>query len=1286
MDLTNISEFDSSFNPTFPSFIKHIDVEKVIHEAETKYRKIREQLPRGPTYSMKSEIKRLRSLQNLDPLSSWSPKELASAGFFYTGLENSNQCFCCGLVLCRQGLSYTPIERHRYFNPECEFVKGGDCGNISKYEIHPRPMKIDQSTDQRMKQDDQRESMKDEQSRLQSFSHWPAYAVLQPTVLAEAGFFFTGIRDLVQCFSCMGCLAVWEEEDDPWKEHAKWFPECEYLNSRNSENKLECKAKGSIPNTSNKHSSLLEKVEILKKQLIEKYTNTSFYTESPFQDSISIDLKACFADISICLKDTRNRPVRQLLLPDILPDLTDITMIEGEAGSGKTALLKKIAILWASGKCPLLDRFSLVFYITLSNSEKQHGLGDIVCQQLIDSVDCISEDCMEAILKNLKDKALFLLDDYGMVETIPTAIEDLILRNPWNGVSLAITVSTDKSWKIRQYARNILNIQRFPLYSTLYLVKNILSHDNEYLKEFVMKLEFSKNLTTILKTPLMILAHCSAKNESHEYSTFDDVNLFKTYLKYSLLKYPAEKENAMKQISLCGELALKGLFQSQFQFSENDLKAAGLDIDKAIQFGLLNKFTAQRLQSVYCFFDPSFLEFLAGKRLSELLESDIPEDQDKGLHYLHQVNTFLKLFGRYSYFMKYACRISTKTIVKIMSYLLSLYDNPGALDCHLEKTEHLKQHPELELEEEGFIIIIRKQMNIDISTFCMHKLLTFTIEAAIESQCLSDCAPIFMQFLTGRTLTLRVPESPIFKTSESILTFLEKFPESLTVLQSFIFELSISSKKYKQLDVLDVSTLKDSCTFYGVPTVENEYSSAYLSLSNRVQKTDENISTINNFFSLFPTNIEISDSVISPFLALRGKKVPKFRLMANDINSTNMAPDEIQKLAILLSTSDNIELSLNNCKDFVQHIFPAIKGFLGSFKQLALDNTHLTAEEQDQILEMSSLESLWIVNNNSLYYPESLISGIHRYFNLTRVYLCMPGNPEVLDHLPDEFRRLDRIQSIGFFAGDNCEVESVTRFVQFFKNFQDLNILLLRLGNMDCAVLMDSLASCKKLQYLTLCKSSLKERDMASLVAGLKHFSSLTSLNLNELKTIEKQTGETLALSLGSLIHLDRLWLPQGPGVAAAANLIIEQFHNLPKLSFLSMVDILDDESIALLADTAAKGYLIRLQSLELPANANITESGWTSFFERAGNMPVLSHLEMGRLYTQQIKCHATTVTAFVRFVSRLPSLVKIHMLGWLLDQDDLNMFNAMKENHPQAKSLHIFWQWLLPFSPNIEN
>lgn len=33
----------------------------------------------------------------------------------------------------------------------------------------------------------------------------------------------------MRCFHCSGGLRSWQHEDDPWEEHAKWFPKCPFL-------------------------------------------------------------------------------------------------------------------------------------------------------------------------------------------------------------------------------------------------------------------------------------------------------------------------------------------------------------------------------------------------------------------------------------------------------------------------------------------------------------------------------------------------------------------------------------------------------------------------------------------------------------------------------------------------------------------------------------------------------------------------------------------------------------------------------------------------------------------------------------------------------------------------------------------------------------------------------------------------------------------------------------------------------------------------------------------------
>ncbi|XP_067860559.1 baculoviral IAP repeat-containing protein 7-like, partial [Heptranchias perlo] len=89
-----------------------------------------------------------------------------------------------------------------------------------------------------------------EETRLSTFENWPAYITVQPPYLAQAGFFYTGHRDNVKCFHCDGGLRNWELGDDPWMEHAKWFPRCEYL--------LQVKGRDYVNRIQELHSDILE--------------------------------------------------------------------------------------------------------------------------------------------------------------------------------------------------------------------------------------------------------------------------------------------------------------------------------------------------------------------------------------------------------------------------------------------------------------------------------------------------------------------------------------------------------------------------------------------------------------------------------------------------------------------------------------------------------------------------------------------------------------------------------------------------------------------------------------------------------------------------------------------------------------------------------------------------------------------------------------------------------------------------------------------------------------------
>ncbi|XP_021348804.1 baculoviral IAP repeat-containing protein 7-like [Mizuhopecten yessoensis] len=66
-------------------------------------------------------------------------------------------------------------------------------------------------------------------TRLTSYSHWPQHLKQRPEDLAKAGLFYEGTNDYVRCFHCAGGLREWDPEDDPFYEHARWFPFCPFM-------------------------------------------------------------------------------------------------------------------------------------------------------------------------------------------------------------------------------------------------------------------------------------------------------------------------------------------------------------------------------------------------------------------------------------------------------------------------------------------------------------------------------------------------------------------------------------------------------------------------------------------------------------------------------------------------------------------------------------------------------------------------------------------------------------------------------------------------------------------------------------------------------------------------------------------------------------------------------------------------------------------------------------------------------------------------------------------------
>ncbi|NXS92879.1 XIAP ligase, partial [Jacana jacana] len=170
------------------------------------------------TPAMCSEETRLKSFHNWPLNSQLTPNELANAGFYYTGVGDQVACFCCGGKLKHWEPSDRAWSEHKRHFPKCFFVLGRDVGNIPSESV---PTDVGRSGLNNA-QHPRNPSMAEYGRRLQTFVTW--IHPVDKEQLAEAGFYSVGNGDHVVCFHCGGGLQEWKENEDPWDQHAKWFP------------------------------------------------------------------------------------------------------------------------------------------------------------------------------------------------------------------------------------------------------------------------------------------------------------------------------------------------------------------------------------------------------------------------------------------------------------------------------------------------------------------------------------------------------------------------------------------------------------------------------------------------------------------------------------------------------------------------------------------------------------------------------------------------------------------------------------------------------------------------------------------------------------------------------------------------------------------------------------------------------------------------------------------------------------------------------------------------------
>ncbi|GFX47662.1 e3 ubiquitin-protein ligase XIAP [Trichonephila clavipes] len=185
------------------------------------------------------EEERIKSFKSWKVHYPVDPNRLAKAGFYYIGNEDEVVCFSCHGHIKNWNFGDVVFKKHSELFPNCDFVNNRSSNvpiiqfnkpqtNLKNRReiIHTQSTALSQIVNAL-----DYAKMKLMEERIKTFAaNWPLPG-MDVKKMAEAGFFYLGIDDKVQCPFCKGIVSNWEAGDHPLTKHMKHFPLCEYIAS-----------------------------------------------------------------------------------------------------------------------------------------------------------------------------------------------------------------------------------------------------------------------------------------------------------------------------------------------------------------------------------------------------------------------------------------------------------------------------------------------------------------------------------------------------------------------------------------------------------------------------------------------------------------------------------------------------------------------------------------------------------------------------------------------------------------------------------------------------------------------------------------------------------------------------------------------------------------------------------------------------------------------------------------------------------------------------------------------
>lgn len=198
--------------------------------------------------NLKNESVRLQTFVNWPVPEIVTPESLARAGFYFVHQSDKTKCAFCNGVVGSWEIGDNPDREHKRHFPECPFVRSTinprlqpsnanvEQSDSTKSPANAFPSNLNLVSNENLQElgiyshsAPKRPQFATYESRLSTYSLWPVDLIQTPEVLAQAGFYYEGRGDQVRCFHCDGGLRHWDPHDDPWTEHARWFPRCSFV-------------------------------------------------------------------------------------------------------------------------------------------------------------------------------------------------------------------------------------------------------------------------------------------------------------------------------------------------------------------------------------------------------------------------------------------------------------------------------------------------------------------------------------------------------------------------------------------------------------------------------------------------------------------------------------------------------------------------------------------------------------------------------------------------------------------------------------------------------------------------------------------------------------------------------------------------------------------------------------------------------------------------------------------------------------------------------------------------